>query len=85
MITFNQLFCFKRIRKKRTDRKRALEKCPQKKGSCIRVYKASPKKCMCCNGILNEKSNMEFNCGHQYHKYCLGDNEKQCPILTCSN
>jgi small subunit ribosomal protein S12 len=44
MITINQLHKTPRIRKKRTDRKRALEQCPQKKGSCIRVYKASPKK-----------------------------------------
>ncbi len=44
MVTFKQLIWNKRKLKVRTDRKRALEKCPQKKGYCLRVYKAAPKK-----------------------------------------
>jgi small subunit ribosomal protein S12 len=44
MPTYNQLLKFSRSKKKRTDRKKALSKCPQKKGYCLRVYKAAPKK-----------------------------------------
>jgi small subunit ribosomal protein S12 len=44
MVTYNQLVKFPRTNKKRTDRKRALSKSPQKKGYCLRVYKAAPKK-----------------------------------------
>jgi len=44
MLTINQIF--RNFRKKRylKDRRRALEKCPQKKGVCMRVLTVTPKK-----------------------------------------
>lgn len=42
--TKNQLIRSGRTSKKRTDRKRALEQCPQKAGVCLRVSTRTPKK-----------------------------------------
>lgn len=44
LVTFRQINKYRRKLKVRTDRKKALEKCPHKRGYCIRVYKAAPKK-----------------------------------------
>nr|BDC46208.1 ribosomal protein S12 [Agathis dammara] len=44
MPTFNQLIRHGRDKKRRTDRTRALNKCPQKRGVCLRVSTRTPKK-----------------------------------------
>lgn len=44
MPTINQLINNKRINKKRSQRVPALEKCPQKKGVCMRILTRTPKK-----------------------------------------
>lgn len=44
MPTLNQLIVCKRPKKVRSSRLKSLEKCPQKKGVCIKVFLTSPKK-----------------------------------------
>jgi small subunit ribosomal protein S12 len=44
MPTLNQLIRSGRATKRRTQRTRALNKCPQKQGVCLRVYTRTPKK-----------------------------------------
>nr|ULQ69532.1 ribosomal protein S12 [Isolepis setacea] len=44
MPTSNQLIRHGREEKRRTDRTRALDKCPQKQGVCLRVSTRKPKK-----------------------------------------
>ena len=46
MSTINQLFLQKqkRLKKKKINKNPALQKCPQKKGVCIKVYIKTPKK-----------------------------------------
>ncbi len=44
MVTYNQLLKVQRQLKKKTSRTKALEKNPQKKGHCLRVYRTAPKK-----------------------------------------
>nr|AKI85098.1 ribosomal protein S12 [California macrophylla] len=44
MPTFNQLISHERKPKKRSNRTRALEGCPQKAGVCVRVFTRAPKK-----------------------------------------
>jgi small subunit ribosomal protein S12 len=42
--TFNQLLKNKRLKKKNINKTPALEKCPQKKGMCIKLVVRAPKK-----------------------------------------
>jgi small subunit ribosomal protein S12 len=44
MITFHQLIKNPRIKKKRSQRRPALQRCPQKKGVCIKLVFRTPKK-----------------------------------------
>jgi small subunit ribosomal protein S12 len=44
MITYSQLLATCRKKKKKRNRKRALNKCPQKKGVLIKLYIMTPKK-----------------------------------------
>jgi small subunit ribosomal protein S12 len=44
MITVNQLIRKPRIKKKKLNKVPALQRCPQKKGVCIKVYTKTPKK-----------------------------------------
>nr|YP_010199558.1 ribosomal protein S12 [Gracilaria caudata]UAD89416.1 ribosomal protein S12 [Gracilaria caudata] len=44
MPTFNQLLKFPRSKPKPRARSAALEKCPQKKGVCLKVFTMNPKK-----------------------------------------
>ena len=48
MPTINQLLRKKRIRPKSRDKVPALEKSPQKRGVCIKVYTTTPKKTKLC-------------------------------------
>jgi small subunit ribosomal protein S12 len=44
MPTFNQLLRKPRLKKKILDKTPALAKCPQKRGTCTKVYTTTPKK-----------------------------------------
>lgn len=44
MPTFNQLYRNKRLLKKKLDKTPALNKCPQKKGICLKLIVKAPKK-----------------------------------------
>ena len=44
MPTINQLIKHKRDKKKRTQKVPALDKCPQKKGVCLKIITRTPKK-----------------------------------------
>jgi small subunit ribosomal protein S12 len=44
MITFHQIVKKPRLKKKRSQRRPALQKCPQKKGVCIKLVTRTPKK-----------------------------------------
>jgi small subunit ribosomal protein S12 len=46
MSTLNQLLFYKqkRLKKQKINRSSALDKCPQKKGVCLKVYTKTPKK-----------------------------------------
>ena len=44
MPTINQLCRFRRKRKKKLNKTPALERCPQKKGICLKVFLRTPKK-----------------------------------------
>lgn len=44
MSTFHQLIKFPRQHKKRSQRRPALQRCPQKKGVCIKLVTRTPKK-----------------------------------------
>ena len=44
MPTINQLIKYKRDKKKRTQKVPALDKCPQKKGVCLKIITRTPKK-----------------------------------------
>ena len=44
MTTLNQLIRNKRLKKKKRTKVPALNACPQKKGTCLQVFRMSPKK-----------------------------------------
>jgi small subunit ribosomal protein S12 len=44
MPTINQLIKYKRKKKQRTQKVPALDKCPQKKGVCLKIITRTPKK-----------------------------------------
>jgi small subunit ribosomal protein S12 len=44
MTTYNQLLKTKRIKKKKLNKTPALERCPQKKGICVKLVLRTPKK-----------------------------------------
>lgn len=44
MSTINQLIKYKRKKKQRTQKVPALDKCPQKKGVCLKIITRTPKK-----------------------------------------
>jgi small subunit ribosomal protein S12 len=44
MLTFNQLYKNKRLKKKVINKTPALQKCPQKKGFCLKLVVRTPKK-----------------------------------------
>ena len=57
MPTLNQLIRHGRKEKRRTDRTRALDQCPQKQGVCLRVSTRTPKK---PNSALRKIPNLGF-------------------------
>ncbi|KAJ4811559.1 Ribosomal protein S12 [Rhynchospora pubera] len=70
MPTSNQLIRHGREEKRRTDRTRALEKCPQKQGVCLRVSTRKPKK---PNSALRKIAKVRFSNRHDIFAYIPGE------------
>jgi len=62
MPTINQLLRKKRIKPKARDRVPALEKSPQKRGVCVKVYTTTPKK---PNSALRKVARVRLSNGHE--------------------
>ena len=70
MPTINQLLKKKRIRPKERDKVPALEKSPQKRGVCVKVYTTTPKK---PNSALRKVARVRLSNGHEVTSYIPGE------------
>ena len=70
MPTINQLLKKKRTRPKARDRVPALEKSPQKRGVCLKVYTTTPKK---PNSALRKVARVRLSNGHEVTSYIPGE------------
>lgn len=70
MPTINQLVRAKRSRRRTSDKVPALEKCPQKRGVCTRVYTTTPKK---PNSALRKVARVRLTNGHEVICYIPGE------------
>ena len=61
MPTINQLIRKKRIKPKSRDKVPALDRSPQKRGVCIKVYTTTPKK---PNSALRKVARVRLSIGH---------------------
>lgn len=73
MPTINQLCKNIRINKKKKNKTPALEKCPQKKGFCIKVYVKTPKK---PNSALRKLAKLRLSNGKSVVAYIPGEGHK---------
>jgi small subunit ribosomal protein S12 len=73
MPTINQLCKNIRINKKKKTKTPALEKCPQKKGFCIKVYVKTPKK---PNSALRKLAKLRLSNGKSVVAYIPGEGHK---------
>ena len=62
MPTINQLLKNKRVKQKARDKVPALEKSPQKRGVCVKVYTTTPKK---PNSALRKVARVRLSNGHE--------------------
>jgi len=69
MPTINQLLRKKRIKPKARDRVPALEKSPQKRGVCVKVYTTTPKK---PNSALRKVARVRLTSGFEVTAYIPG-------------
>lgn len=69
MVTLNQLVRKGRKKVIRKEKKPALEKCPQKRGSCVRVYTVAPKK---PNSALRKVCRVKLTNGFEITAYIQG-------------
>lgn len=69
MPTINQLVRYGRKPKKRKSKSPALEGCPQKRGTCIRVYTTTPKK---PNSALRKVAKVRLSNGKEVIAYIPG-------------
>ena len=69
MPTINQLLRKKRIKPKARDRVPALEKSPQKRGVCVKVYTTTPKK---PNSALRKVARVRLTSGFEVTAYIGG-------------
>lgn len=69
MVTINQLVRKGRVRVKNYSKKPALQKCPQRRGSCIRVYTVAPKK---PNSALRKVCRVKLTNGFEVTAYIQG-------------
>jgi small subunit ribosomal protein S12 len=70
MPTLNQLIRHGREEKRRTDRTRALDQCPQKQGVCLRVSTRTPKK---PNSALRKIAKVRLSNRHDIFAYIPGE------------
>ena len=70
MPTINQLLRKKRVKPKARDRVPALEKSPQKRGVCVKVYTTTPKK---PNSALRKVARVRLSNGHEVTSYIPGE------------
>ena len=70
MPTVNQLLRKKRIRPKTRNKVPALEKSPQKRGVCLKVYTTTPKK---PNSALRKVARVRLSNGHEVISYIPGE------------
>ncbi|KAH0446888.1 hypothetical protein IEQ34_024283 [Dendrobium chrysotoxum] len=70
MPTFNQLIHHGREEKRRTDRTRALDQCPQKQGVCPRVSTRTPKK---PNSALRKIAKVRLSNRHDIFAHIPGE------------
>ena len=70
MPTINQLLKKKRIRPKSRDKVPALEKSPQKRGVCVKVYTTTPKK---PNSALRKVCRVRLTSGYEVTSYIGGE------------
>lgn len=70
MPTTNQLIRSKRKSKKKKDKSPALQKCPQRRGVCTRVYTATPKK---PNSALRKVARVRLSNGFEVTTYIPGE------------
>ena len=70
MPTINQLLRKKRVRPKSRDKVPALEKSPQKRGVCIKVYTTTPKK---PNSALRKVARVRLSNGFEVTAYIPGE------------
>jgi small subunit ribosomal protein S12 len=69
MPTYNQLKRQPRIKKQRSQRRPALQKCPQKKGVCIKLVTRTPKK---PNSALRKVARIRLSSGFEITAYIPG-------------
>ena len=70
MPTINQLIKKKRSRPKARDKVPALEKSPQKRGVCVKVYTTTPKK---PNSALRKVARVKLTNGQEVSAYIPGE------------
>ena len=70
MPTINQLLKKRRTRPKARDRVPALEKSPQKRGVCLKVYTTTPKK---PNSALRKVARVRLSNGYEVTAYIGGE------------
>ena len=70
MPTYNQLKRQPRIKKQRSQRRPALQKCPQKKGVCIKLVTRTPKK---PNSALRKVAKVRLTNGFEVISYIGGE------------
>ena len=70
MPTINQLLRKKRVKIKSRDKVPALEKSPQKRGVCVKVYTTTPKK---PNSALRKVARVRLSNGHEVTCYIPGE------------
>ena len=73
MPTINQLCKKTRINRNKRDKTPALEKCPQKKGFCTKVYVKTPKK---PNSALRKLAKLKLSNGKSIVAYIPGEGHK---------
>ena len=70
MPTINQLLKKKRVKQKTRDKVPALERSPQKRGVCVKVYTTTPKK---PNSALRKVARVRLSNGHEVTSYIPGE------------
>lgn len=70
MPTIHQLCRKKRVPKKKINKTPALEKCPQKKGICTKIFLRTPKK---PNSALRKLANLKLTNGKKVAAYIPGE------------